>query len=373
MRSIKTMIISPVAAFGQALERSGLGQPRKRLRGARCGLPVLVAMVTLPAASAQAVAFGPNLSGATADNTYSCGLAGGFSGCTVEDPFHSSMEVVLPDPIIHGNQAGVVTAIHVLSAATAPAQFVSVEWSGRPGEGQPFPSGVMAVSQQVTLQPGMNNFNTNLPVDRRFASNGFESWSVVALNILDGTSPVPAQLGGSLATTGLLFDNGLPLTQTTSDLTVPPHNVVVSGFPPMTLLMSGDLTITTPPPPPPRPPPRPSPPRPPHLTVPTIAQIKGNTSKLSLRCVGTPSCTGTLLIQDRATARAATAKKSSKPSLITYASASFSIPAGKTRAVTLTLSKLGKKATTGHRSLKAYANATFSHGRVTSSKITLKH
>jgi hypothetical protein len=33
----------------------------------------------------------------------------------------------------------------------------------------------MALSEQVTLHEGINNFNTNLPVDRRFASNGFES------------------------------------------------------------------------------------------------------------------------------------------------------------------------------------------------------
>jgi hypothetical protein len=78
------------------------------------------------------------------------------------------------------------------SAATAPAQFVVVEWSGKPGEGQPFPSGVMAVSQTVTLQPGIDNFNTSLPVDRRRAPNGFESWSEVALTILDGSSTTSA-------------------------------------------------------------------------------------------------------------------------------------------------------------------------------------
>jgi hypothetical protein len=353
-------------------------------------LLVVVALLVPAAASAQAATFGPDLSGATADNTYSCGLAGGFSGCTVQDPLQTDMELVLPDPVLSGNQTGVVSAIHVLSAATAPAQFVVVEWSGKPGLGQPFPSGVMAVSAQVTLQPGLNNFNTNLPVDRRLASNGFESWSEISLNILDGTSPIPAQLGGAFATTGLLFDNGLPLTQTTSDLTVPPHNVVVSGFPPATLLMSGDVTITTSPPtPPPAPIPTPLPtplplptptptptpmptpitPQAPDLTVPTSARVKGNTARLPLRCVGTGNCTGTLLIQDRERSQAAAARRSP----ITYASCSFSIPAGTTRSVIVTLSKLGKKAIARHRSLKAYANATLSHSRVESSKIMLNH
>jgi hypothetical protein len=166
-------------------------------------------------------------------------------GCTPQDPLQHDMELVLPDPVESGNQTGVVTAIHVKAAATAPAQFVVVEWSGKPGEGSPFPSGVMAVSAPVTLQPGMNHFNTNLPVDRRLASNGFESWSVVSLTILNGTSPIPAQSGGSCAKTGVLLDNGRPLTQTTADLTAVPHSVQVGGLPPARLLMAGDVTITT--------------------------------------------------------------------------------------------------------------------------------
>jgi hypothetical protein len=44
---------------------------------------------------------------------------------------------------------------------------------------------------------------------------------------------------------GLLFDNGLPLTQTVPDLTLVGHYPVVSGFVPAHLLMSGDVTITT--------------------------------------------------------------------------------------------------------------------------------
>ncbi len=128
------------------------------------------------AAPANAVSFGADLSSLNpSPYGYTCGALGAFGGCTVQDPLMDDMELVLPDPVVHGNQTGIVTAIHVKAAASARAQFVAVEWSGKPGQGNPFPSGVMAVNAPVTLQPGINNFNTNLPVDWRLASNGYES------------------------------------------------------------------------------------------------------------------------------------------------------------------------------------------------------
>lgn len=340
-------------------------------------LPILiVGMLVLATAPAQAATLGPNLTTATANYPYTCGLAGGAQGCTLQDPLEDDMELVLPDPIVNGNQTAVVTTMHVKSAAIAPAQFVVVEWSGRPGEANPFPSGVMAVSQQVTLQPGINNFNTNLPVDRRLATNGFESWSVVSLNILNGTSPIPAESGGSFATTGFLMDNGLPLTQTVADLTVPPHYVSVGGLPPATLLMSGEVTITTgqggggnnnktPTPPPPTPPA-------PQLKIPAMGQIKGNAVRLPIRCVGSANCVGVLRIQNLPEPGATVARKTKRPKSITYASGLFSISAGKTLSVTVKLSKDGKRAIRGHHPLRAYANATFSNSHGKSSKITLK-
>ena len=206
------------------------------------------ALLALPAVSAQALSFGPDLSTATPSNPYGCnaGIYGyATAGCTVADPLYDDMETLLPNPVTYGDQTGVVTDIHVLSAGSAPAQFVVVDWAGKPGEGNPFPSAVTALSAQVELHAGMNNFNTNLPVSLQFHSNGYETYSVVAINILDGTDPIPAETSGSFSETGMLFDNGLPLTQTTSDLTVPPNNVSVSGFYPSVLLMSGDVTNTT--------------------------------------------------------------------------------------------------------------------------------
>lgn len=253
----------------------------------------------------------------TSHSAYTCGFLGGVDGCTVEDPLMDDMELVLPDPVSNGDQTGIVTSIQVQTgivtsiqvkaAVTEPAQLVVVEWSGKPGQGNPFPSGVLALSAPVTLQPGINNFNTNLPVDRRLASNGYESWSVVSLNILGGSSPLPVAAGGTYAETGVLLNNDNPLTTTSSDLTLPPNSVEVGGIPPGRLLMSGDVTITTgqtsgttgtgtttttgggtsgggttslP-----------------QLALATVAEAKGRAASLALTCGGNTSCSGTVRLE----------------------------------------------------------------------------
>jgi hypothetical protein len=343
-----------------------------RLRRLARALPLLaLCLLALPTA-AHAVTFGPDLDTATPDYPYGCNLVWASQGCTLQDPLQHDMELVLPDPVVSGDQTGVVTAIHVKAAAPAPAQFVVVEWSGKPGDGNPFPSGVMALSAPVTLQPGMNHFNTNLPVDRRLAANGFESWSVVSLTILNGTSPIPAQSGGSFSETGVLLDNGGPLTQTTSDLTGVPHNVQVGGLPPARLLMAGDLTITTgngtdPGNTPVDPTVQTAPSE---LSLPTRARIRGRKVTVPLHCVGAADCAGTLRIQSRPAAGATAARKRSKT--ITYASASFSVGAGLGGSAKAALSKDGRKAVRRHRAVRAYANVRFADGRVTSARITLR-
>jgi hypothetical protein len=118
-------------------------------------------------------------------------------------------------------------------------------------------------------------------------------------------------------------------------------------------------------------PPTPTPPAP-QLTIPTVGRIKGNNATLPLKCVGRANCIGVLRIQSLPAPGATVARKAKKPKLITYASGSFSISAGKTLSVTVKLSKDGKRAIKGHHSLKAYANATLSDGHGKSSKITFR-
>jgi hypothetical protein len=322
-------------------------------------LPLMAGILLALPAAAHAVSFGPDLTTASPNNPYTCGSAGDWSGCTIQDPMSLDMENVLPDPISHGNQTGVVTDMHVLSAGTTQAQFVVVEWSGQPGLGQPFPSGVMALSDVVTLHPGMNNFNTNLPVDFRLAPNGFESWSDIALTLFDPTAPIPAQLGGTYATTGLLSDNGNPLTQVTPDLTVPPHNVAISGFPPATLLMSGDVTITTGQTPvPPPPPPTPVAPAP-RLTFPTAGRFAKGTATVLLHCAAGANCSGTLSISSRAPQ----ASRKTRP--VTYGTAAFSIPAGGAKPTKVAFTRAGRRAIGNRRTLHAYLIATFTSGGTT--------
>ena len=124
--------------------------------------------------------------------------------------------------------------------------------------------------------------------------------------------------------------------------------------------MAGDVTITTqdgnPPPPPPPPPAS-------HLVMPAKARLGHGKPTLRVRCDGAANCVGTLRIESRA---------SGATRRVTYAIGAFSIPAGATRSVTAKLAKAGRKALKRHRSLTAYANATFQDGRVTSTKITLR-
>jgi hypothetical protein len=330
--------------------------------------PVLLAaaLLALGATPASAATFGPDLGSATANYPYTCALAAAYQGCTVIDPMADDMELVLPDPVNNGDQTGVVTAMHVRSAATMPAQFVVLEWTGKPGEGRPIPSGVMALSERVTLHPGMNDFTTDLPVDFRLTDDGYEVWSQLALNVLDPSAPIPAQSGGTVAETGLILDGGLPLTQTVADLTVVPHNPTIGGLPPARLLMSGDVKITTgdqgphvgpTPNPDPNPPVTPAVPR---VTVPASARVKGRAATLAVRCAGATACKGTVRIQSRP----ATAKGKA----VTYATRAFSLAAGATGHVKLSLSKAARR----HRTLRAYANTTFADGTVTSTRITLK-
>jgi hypothetical protein len=344
---------------------------------------VVVAAATLAAASAHAIPFGPDLTTAVADNPYSCSFPLASSppgiypyGCTTADAGQTNMSLVLPDPVFNGNQTGVVTAMHVLSAATAPAQFVVVAWAGTPQVIEPpFPSAVTAVSEQFTLHPGLNNFNTNLPVEFQLHDNGFETWSIVCLNILDGSSPLPAQLGGAFSTTGLLFDNGRPLTQTAVDLTIPPHNTAISGFPPMTLLMSGDVTITTG-----------GGGGPPggggggavDLAAPE-ALVRKARAIVDLVCAAGGPCPGDVRLQNQPavggqlTAGAA-APLVRRAKVVTYGKASFNLAAGQTAMVPVKLKPAGRKIARGHRTPTVWANITISGAaQPISRQLTLVH
>jgi hypothetical protein len=164
----------------------------------------------------------------------------------------------------------------------------------------------------------------------------------VSLDILNGSSPIPAESGGSFATTARRERVGRTSVRVWDEGPVTPSWLSCR------------------------------PPRPSWLVIPTVGQIKGKTARLPIRCVGPANCVGDLRIQNLPEPGATVAKKAKKRKPITYASGSFSISAGKTLSVTVKLSKDGKRAIKRHRPLKAYANATFSDGHGKSSKITFR-
>jgi hypothetical protein len=353
----------------------------RRLRGFGLGLLVVAAGALASSASARAATFGPDLEASTDNYPVRCSEVGGVGGCTAEDVLIGDTETLLPEPIANGDQEGVITTIHVKSAVEEPAMFVIVEWSGRPGANEPFPTGVKAISEQIVLHPGLNNFNTNLPVDRRFASNGFESWSQLAITILSGNGYIPAESGGAFAYTGTIWDNGQPLTQTVADLTVPPHSPTIGGLPPATLLISGEIVNTTKkatqepkPEPGPKPEPKPIPPTPlaPQLTLPAFTWVKAQRAVLPLSCLGAANCVGRLILQNLVAPGATIASSRRKAKTITYGTASFSIAAGKTMPVVVKLSKAGKAALKRHKSLPVWVNTTLAGGQSRSWRITLR-
>jgi len=195
-------------------------------------------------------------------------------------------------------------------------------------------------------------------------------------------------------TTGLMFDNGRPLTQTAVDLTIPPHNVAVSGYPPMTLLMSGDLTITTaaPGPPPgqpnPQPNPQPGPIAPALQLASPDALVRRNRAIVDLVCAAGGPCPGDLLLQNQpaagaraevrpelsdagASASVATARRRAK--LVTYGKASFNLAAGQTSMITVKLKGPGRRITLGHHTPTVWANIRLSGGQPISQQVTLVH
>ncbi len=335
-----------------------------RLINASTLVALLLALVPM---TARAIPFGPDLSGMRADPSPPiCYWLGGiYGGCTLYDPTTTFMLTKLPDPIARGDQKGVVTVMHVVAATTEPAQFVVIEFASKVDDPHPFPNGVSAVSQPVTLHPGLNNFNTNLPVDARLTKDGYEVWSAVAISILATGAPAPiASTPSAFANIGVLVDNYGPITTTTSDLTVPPHNPSIGGWP-GTLLLSGDVTVTTPQPQP-QPQPQPHPGAVPKLTLPTTATVRRDTAAIRLRCTAA-ACKGTVRIRNRSASGAGARGK-----LITYATGSFSLRAGATGSVAARLSADGRRVLKHRRSLKAYAVVTLSTRRTVSAQVTLR-
>ncbi len=111
----------------------------------------------------------------------------------------------------------------------------------------------------------------------------------------------------------------------------------------------------------------------PKLTIP----VNGNTATVPLQCL-VVDCTGTLTLQNArlaGLASVAVTAKTKKPKVLSYGTAHFSIKAGKTAKIKVSLNGTGRKLLSkGHRSAKVWANVRFSSGAAAakSIKVTLK-
>jgi len=111
------------------------------------------------------------------------------------------------------------------------------------------------------------------------------------------------------------------------------------------------------------------PPPVPAIGLPNLAiPVNGNTATVPLQCL-VVDCTGTLTLQNAQlaglarVAKAKKKKKPNKPKVVSYGSASFSLKAGTTGRVKVTLNGNGRKLFKGgHKSAKVWATVRFSPG-----------
>ena len=103
-----------------------------------------------------------------------------------------------------------------------------------------------------------------------------------------------------------------------------------------------------------------------------FAPVRNNAALVPLICRLVRECPGLLQIQNAKAPRAATA---AARKTVTYGSARFRIPAGKTKTVKINLGKAGRDLMRARRTATVWANSTVGSGtakRVVSAKLTLK-
>jgi hypothetical protein len=127
-------------------------------------------------------------------------------------------------------------------------------------------------------------------------------------------------------------------------------------------------------------PPPPAPAALPAIGLPTTRiPVAGNTATVPVQCL-VVDCTGLLALQSAQqaglarTASHAKPKKRSKPKTVTYGSARFSVPAGKTAKIKVKLGAAARKLLKRRHSVRVWANVTFTAGggKPSSVAVTLK-
>jgi hypothetical protein len=353
-----------------------------RIGGGRlAALSVLAAiLLALPAsAGATNVTFGANLQAHTANSTATCGYPPYYPGiyplgssCTffsTATPTGNAAEtqvVPLPDPAANGNQSGTITAVRIKTGPyqSGPAKLTVLRAHRLINGGEAACCVGQAESAQFTLTPNsIVNVVTDLPVASTYdAAQRIYTYDTLALTVLDGTTPIPADFSGG--TNGYCSGGYFPYVQTGQERFTGEYDIC--GF---LVLMQADLNITPPPPPPPPPPTTQT------IAFPAEGRIAGRTARIPLECAGNAICEGILRLQNKALGQAAAAAATSLAAkarkTVTYGKSKFKIAANSRATIKVKLSRQGKKLVRHRKKVRVYANATLG-SQVFSKKLKLK-
>jgi hypothetical protein len=214
----------------------------------------IAACVTLAVPpAAGALTFGANLSARTATANTSCGYPPYYPGwwpyaesCTffsTATPGGEAAEtdvVPLPDPAAHGDQHGTITQVRIKTGAGAagPAKLTVLRAHRAVNGGESACCVGQAESAQFTLSPeSIVHVNTDLPVASLYdAGQRIYSYDVLALSVLDGSTPIPAEFSGDPG--GYCSAGFLPYVQTGQERFTGEYGVC--GY---LVLMQADMTV----------------------------------------------------------------------------------------------------------------------------------
>jgi hypothetical protein len=328
------------------------------MRGPRLfsGVLVTAALLALPA-SAGAVTFGANLDQRNANSKATCGYPPYYPGffplsnsCTfysASTPTGQASEaqvVPLPDPAIHGNQSGTITAVRIKTGPyqAGPAKLTVLGAHREITEDEAACCVGRAESAQFTLTPNsIVHVATDLPVTSIYdAASRIYTYDTLALSVLDATTPIPGEFSGDQ--NGYCSTGYFPYVQTGQERLVGDYGIC--GF---IVLMQADLTIKgddTP-----------------TLRFPTTrGRIAGRTARIPLKCAGKVTCAGILRLQNTAARQGTAARKK----VVTHGKGRFKIAPGGSHTVKVKLSKRARRLTRGRKTVRVYANATLSGGKI---------
>jgi len=328
------------------------------MRGPRLfsGVLVTTALLALPS-GAGAVTFGANLDQRNANSTATCGYPPYYPGffplgnsCTfysASTPTGQASEaqvVPLPDPAVHGNQSGTITAVRIKTGPyqAGPAKLTVLRAHRELNEDEAACCVGAAESAQFTLTPNsIVNVATDLPVKSIYdAASRIYTYDTLALSVLDATTPIPGEFSGDQ--NGYCSTGYFPYIQTGQERLVGDYGIC--GF---IVLMQADLTIKgddTP-----------------TLRFPTArGRIAGRTARILLKCAGKVICEGILRLQNAGARQGTAARKK----VVTHGKGRFKIAPGGSQTVKVKLSKRARRLTRGRKTVRVYANATLSGGKI---------